>query len=136
MTLCAGAELRIPLETALGASIPEKAYFIGDFRDGDLVSVAGFANWYGHDVEVFLASMGTLGRAFLKRCGKYAFEELGCLRMSCRVSADNPWNETLPRLGFKLEGRMRHAFDGQIDMLVYGCLKEEWKYGREEAKGT
>lgn len=128
--LCTGDELRVPLESALAASIPEKAYFIGDFRDGAVVSVAGFANWYGHDVEVFLASSGSLGRAFLKRCAAYAFGELGCMRMSCRVSADNPWNETLPRLGFVLEGRMRHAFDGQIDMLVYGCLKEEWKYGR------
>lgn len=134
MTLCVGDELRGPLEAVLGATLPANASFIGDYREGRLASIAGFANWYGHDVEVFLVSDGALGRAFLRRCGKYAFGELGCIRMSCRVSADNPWNKTLPRLGFKLEGRMRHAFDGQIDMLVYGCLKEEWRYGREEAE--
>lgn len=112
MTLCVGQELRGPLEAALGATVPENAYFIGDFRDGVVVSVAGFANWYGHDVEVFLASTGALGRAFLKRAAEYAFGELGCTRMTCRVSADNPWAETLPRLGFVVEGRLRRAFDG------------------------
>lgn len=130
MTLCVGSELRGPLEAALGASVPENASFIGDFRDGSVVSVAGFANWYGHDVEVFLASAGSLGRAFIKRVGEFAFSELGCCRMSCRVSADNPWAVKLERLGFVLEGRMRKAFDGEIDMLVMGCLKEDWKYGK------
>ena len=128
--LCVGDELRAPLEAALGAQIPDNAYFIGDFRDGAVVSVAGFANWYGHDVEVFLASSGTLARGFLRRAARYAFSELGCIRMTCRVADGSEWVSGLERLGFVVEGRMRRAFDGQTDMLIMGCMKDEWKYGQ------
>ena len=67
----------------------------------------------------------------MKRLGKYAFDELGCARVTCRVASDNPWCEVLTRVGFTLEGRMRRGFDGAtIDMMIFGVLKEEYRYGR------
>lgn len=129
--LCTGEEIRPYVEANIGATLPESATFIADYRDGQIVSAAGFANWFGHDVEVFLASAGALGRGFLKRLGRYAFDELGCTRVTCRVASDNPWCEVLPRVGFVPEGRMRRGFDGQsIDMIIFGVLKEEYRYGR------
>lgn len=129
--LCTGEEIRPYVEANIGATLPENATFIADYRDGQIVSAAGFASWYGHDVEVFLASAGALGRGFLKRLGKYAFDELGCARVTCRVASDNPWCEVLTRVGFTLEGRMRRGFDGAtIDMMIFGVLKEEYRYGR------
>lgn len=129
--LCIGEEIRPYVESNIGATLPENATFIADFRDGQIVSAAGFANWFGHDVEVFLASAGALGRGFLKRLGRYAFDELGCARVTCRVAADNEWCSVLPRVGFVEEGRIRRGFDGaDIDMMIFGVLKEEYRYGR------
>ena len=68
--LCTGDELRPFVEGTIGVTLPERATFIGDFRDGQVVSAAGFTNWCGHDVEVFLASSGALGRGFLRRIGQ------------------------------------------------------------------
>ena len=129
--LCGGDELRPYVEATIGVTLPENATFIGDFRNGAVHSAAGFVNWCGHDVEVHLASAGALSRAFLKRLGEYVFGELGCARASCRVAADNPWQNVLTRMGWRQEGRLRNGFDGvSIDMLVFGILKEDYRYGR------
>lgn len=131
MTLCCGPELRPYIEAAVGVVLPENATFIGDVRDGQVHSVAAFVNWCGHDVEVHMASSGAMSRAFLKRLGEYAFGELGCTRASCRVADDNPWKNVLTRLGWVQEGRLRRGFDGvSIDMLIFGILKEDYRYGR------
>ena len=103
--LCTGDEIRPYVEANIGAKLPDSATFIADYRDGQIVSAAGFANWFGHDVEVFLASAGALGRGFLKRLGRYAFDELGCTRVTCRVASDNPWCEVLPRVGLDHRAR-------------------------------
>lgn len=123
--------MRPALEHALGTSIPSPARFIGKVKDGEVVSIAGLALWNGHDCEAFLWSAGTLHRDFIRAFGRYVWQDLGCDRVSCRVAADNPWAEILPRLGFVIEGRMRRAFDGQIDMLIFGLLREDWKHGKE-----
>ena len=127
--LCAGDELRPYIEHGIGVPLPEKAYFIGKVKDGEVVSVAGWANWYGHDAEIFMWSAGTMTRDFLKRIGQYSFSDLGCKRITCRVAADNPWKDVLVRLGFVQEGCLRGGYDGEIDMLVFGILKEEYRYG-------
>lgn len=98
--LCQGEELRPQLEAALGCVIPHPAVFIGKVVDGEVVSIAAYANWFGHDAEIFMWSAGTMHRDFLKGIGRYAFDELGCKRVTCRVAADNPWCKVLVRLGF------------------------------------
>jgi len=129
--LCAGEELRPWLERGIGAALPENAYFIGKVVDGQVVSVAGWANWYGHDAEIFMWSSGTMTRDFLKRIGQYSFGEMGCARITCRVAADNPWKDVLVRLGFVREGCLRGGYDGEIDMLIYGIKKDEYRYGQQ-----
>jgi hypothetical protein len=129
--LCTGDELRPYIQATIGVTLPENATFIGDVRDGAVHSAAAFVNWCGHDVEVHLASAGVLSRAFLRRLGEYVFGELGCTRASCRVAADNPWKNVLTRMGWVQEGRLRRGFDGvSIDMLIFGILKEDYRYGR------
>lgn len=126
--LCAGEELRPYIERGIGAEMPGQAYFIGDFRDGAVVSVAGLAHWCGHDVEVSLWSAGTLSRAFVRRVMRYVFEELGCVRMTARVAAGNKGHAMWPRLGFVQEGRLRKGAHGTEDMIVYGLLKGEFAW--------
>ena len=67
-------------------------------------------------------------RDFLKGIGRYAFDDLGCRRVTCRVAADNPWCKVLVRLGFVQEGCLRGGYDGEIDLLIFGIKKEEYRY--------
>lgn len=71
-----------------------------------------------------------MSRAFLRALGRYAFGDLGCKRITSRVAADNPWSSVIVRLGFREEGRMRHGYDGDIDLIIFGVLKDEYRYGR------
>lgn len=114
--------------------MPEPATFIGKLgADGQPVNLAAFGNYFGHDAEVFLWSSGTLHRDFLKALGRYAFGDMQCKRITCRVAGDNPWRHTLTRLGFVHEGTMRGGYDGDIDLLIFGILRDEYRYGRQES---
>lgn len=126
--LCTGEELRPYIEAGLDVELPSPAVFIGKWVDGP-ASIAAFTNWCGHDAEISLWSRGRLSRDFLKRIGRYAFEELGCARVTARVRADNPWAQHLERLGFVREGCLRGGYDGHTDMLIYGIKRGEYRYG-------
>lgn len=129
--LCTGEQLRPMLEAAVGVKIPEAATFIGRVTDGRVTEIAGFCNWVGHDCEVHLWCAGVLHRDFLKRLGRYAFDELKCQRVTCRVAGDTPeWHDQLRRIGWVREGCLRGGLDGDIDLLIFGMKRDEYRYGR------
>lgn len=126
--LCQGEELRPLLEGALGARVPAPAQFIGKLdAEGRAVNLAAVAHWTGEDCEIFLASDGALRRDFIKAVFRYVYDDAGCIRCTCRVDEALDWAQSLPRIGFKLEGRLRKAFDGR-DVLIFGMLKEECRF--------
>lgn len=92
--------------------------------------MAAFANWYGHDAEIFMWSAGSMSRGFLRALGRYAFRDLGCLRLTSRVAASNPWSSVIVRLGFVEEGRLRRGYDGNVDLIIFGLLRDEYRYGQ------
>jgi RimJ/RimL family protein N-acetyltransferase len=129
MTLCDGEALREYLEAGVGCPAPTESYFIGQY-DGAVTAVAGLSDWNKIDVELSLWSAGRLSRTFLRRLWVYCFDELGCVRVTARTGAHNErCIGVLERVGFKLEGRLRKAFDGQADLLVFGLIREEFRYG-------
>ena len=128
MTLCDGEALRPYLETGVGHTLAKETYFVGQF-DGAVTAVAGFSEWNGFDVELSLWSAGKLSRAFLRRLWMYCFDELGCARVTARTSVENhACIDVLERVGFTLEGRLRLAFDGKTDLLIYGLTQERFRY--------
>lgn len=126
--ICTGPELRPFMEAQLEARLPAEMQFIGDWREGQVVACCGFAHYVGHDVEVFLAATGGLGRGLLRAAVRYAFVTLGVARATCRVADTNPWAKLMPRMGFVLEGRMRRGYDGVTDMLIFSVLKDEFTH--------
>jgi RimJ/RimL family protein N-acetyltransferase len=129
MTLCDGEGLRPYLEAGVCHPLPKESYFVGQF-DGAVTAVAGFSDWNKVDVELSLWSAGLLSRAFLRRLWAYCFEELGCARVTARTSAKNDrCIKVLERVGFTLEGRLRKAFDGDTDLLIFGLTREDFRYG-------
>lgn len=138
--LCTGNDLRPVIEAGLGSALPDNCQFIGDVREGNVVSVAAFHGWRGDvidgawrgfDAEIALWSSGRMGRAFLARCDRYAFTELGLSRLTALVRADNPWHRVITRVGFRKEGQLRGGADGTTDLIVFGIRPGEFAYVRQ-----
>jgi RimJ/RimL family protein N-acetyltransferase len=127
MSLCRGDHLRDPLEESVGYEVPESAEFIAETGPEGIRSIAGFANWRGYDVEVYLTTTGSISRAFLRRIAHYAFSELRVKFVRCQAAADNvEWLDQIRRMGFVEEGRQRGGFDGTIDMACFSVTQEEF----------
>lgn len=59
----------------------------------------------------------------------YVFGQLGCVRCTSVVMKKNlKSRQFLEALNFQLEGRLRKAYDGQKDALLYGLLAEDCSY--------
>jgi len=78
-----------------------------------------------------------LGFEFAKLMLSYAFDELKAEKVFGQVISLNlPSIKLHKKVGFKLEGRLRHHcfFDGNYqDLLFYGLLKTEWNKVRDSA---
>lgn len=121
-----GEHHRAWLESRLGATLAPDAVFIANTSP---YGVAGFERWTGDDVEVhYSGERGFLSRRFLRALARYAFDQLGCRRITGRIPVFRPEAVKLGlRLGFRHEGTLRCAFDG-ADILILGMLKEECRW--------
>ena len=62
----------------------------------------------------------------------YPLHTLGLQRCTARTAESNTQaRDFLARLGFREEGRLRRAFDGKEDMMIYGVLRDELMKGFE-----
>lgn len=67
----------------------------------------------------------------LRTLFSYPFQQLGCIRITAIVSRQNKHCRRFTAgLGFKLEGVMRKAINGQ-DAFLFGMLKEECRFIRK-----
>lgn len=115
---------------------------IGFSSNGVLVGGCVFTDYTGFDITLNIASKSPLwarhkNLILLSRC---VFEHLDCLRATAKVPRRLKKQRKLyEKLGFKLEGVRRKAFDGKQDLFLFGMMKEEcpWladKYGKEEER--
>lgn len=113
----------------LGIVISGPHQSFGIARDGALFGAAVFQNWNHHDIDVAVAGIGaSWPRAFLRRLGHYAFNELNCCRVTAYTRADNHRAVKVLRKFATHEGTKRKGY-GSCDALIFGILKEEWPYG-------
>jgi RimJ/RimL family protein N-acetyltransferase len=80
------------------------------------------------DIEISAAfdTAAWCSPAALKGFLFYPMHTLKLQRCTARVAESNARaRRFLSRLGFREEGRLRRAFDGEEDMLVYGVLRED-----------
>lgn len=108
-----------------GAFFSPPATFIGLVNNGRIVCVSIFNDYTGDNVELSVAADGIIPRRFLQFCAEYAFNQLGCNRVTARSRASNKRVASLAkRLGFEVEGRLRQ-FYGDEDAILYGLLRNE-----------
>lgn len=121
----------------VGSRLPFRQNSFGDstalgvIRHGQLVGGVVFHNYRGHDIEISIASATPLWaskKTFATLYG-YPFNQLGVARITCITSRKNKVVRRLAEAsGFKLEGTHRKAFDGQIDAMSYGLLREDCRW--------
>ena len=71
-------------------------------------------------------------RAVLRHLFRLAFVERGLVRLTCRIERRNRHARLLvERLGFRLEGVMRMAFDGVNDACIYGMTRDGCRWLKE-----
>lgn len=122
-----GEQFRSYLENALDTQLSDRAVFFGVFkRNGE--GVVAIDNYTQYDAEIFYAGRQLISRGLLAVVFNYIFKELNCHRCTSRITADNDKAISIvERLGFKHEGVLRQAINGQ-DVIIHGLLKSECRY--------
>lgn len=68
-------------------------------------------------------------RSLGRMIGNVAFENLGLKRLTAKCAETNwPARQMLLASGFRLEGKMPLAWDGETTALIYGCMKQNWRW--------
>lgn len=97
-------------------------------KNGKLVAGCVYHRWRGFDCEVTFASVTPrwLLPQNLTPLFHYPFVQRGLRRLTLIIGSNNRNAvSTNLRIGFKLEGRARKAYDGTNDAIILGMLREE-----------
>jgi hypothetical protein len=97
--------------------------------DGQLCGGMLFNAYVEGDVEVTCYAPGRLLRGPIRAGCAYAFETLGCNRMSARTRASSlAVQVVLRKIGFQQEGTLREYYTDGEDAVLFGLLKRNCKW--------
>lgn len=125
------------MEKVPGLKLVEGQYsgfaFLSDSNDfvGGAVVSNFRAGEFGGDCEISCASETAMAfrPGICKAVFTYVFVQLGCVRLTAITTKRNVRTRRfLERLGFRLEGCVKRAYDGKRDALIYGLLPEDCRY--------
>ena len=104
---------------------------IGIVNNGTLVGGAVYHDYHGYMVDISLATTDKrwCTRKVLRSLFAYPFKQLGVTRLGVTCSKKNKdIRRLMDKLGFKLEGCARMAFDGKNDAMVYSMINTECRW--------
>jgi RimJ/RimL family protein N-acetyltransferase len=110
----------------------EDARAIGHERDGKLIAVVVYDTFSTSSCFVHLAADGRKWNTpeFAMTVMAYPFRQCGFHRINCIVSATNRLSLIFTRhFGWKQEGVLREGGPEGEDMILFGMLRRECKYG-------
>lgn len=110
----------------LNASFCPPFTCLGIESDGEIIAGVIFNVFEGSDVHATAAG-SRWSKEFMYALGEYVFDQLKCLRMTMVVS-ERRVGKLAEKLGAKREGVLRNHFGVGKDGILYGCLKDEYKY--------
>ena len=100
-------------------------------KNGKLVAGCVYHRWRAFDCEVTFASLTprwVLPQNLIPLF-HYPFVQRNLMRLTLIIGANNKSAiRTNVRLGFKVEGVARKAYDGTNDAIILGMLREECPY--------
>lgn len=116
----------------VGVTFRSDARTIGLERDGQIVAVVVFDSFGETDCSMHIASDGTrawMNKALLVQAFCYPFVQLGLLRVTGLVPADNEAALKFDEhIGFVREGYHPKAAPGGKDLVSLGLLKENCRF--------
>ena len=129
--------IRPLMQMRLRVDLPEKVRFLAASFTGEEWAMVCIGNYIGHDCEIFFATTGgkTPIRALCRKLAVYVFDEMDCRRATSRVDVTNTLALRHNRMfGFVEEGRLRQASPEGNDLIVFGMLREDFRYGKAKAR--
>ena len=111
---------------------------IGITENGKLVGGVVYDRFtpFGCEMSIATLSPRWASRGRLHAFFFYPFCELGLVRVTALTARNNKRSRRmLEKLGFSLEGKARRAFDGRQDLMIYGLLRADCKWIREDFHG-
>lgn len=116
----------------------EKSTTIGVMDEkGDPIGAVVYHEYRDGGIQMSCAATSRhwLSSKVLGSIFRYPFKQLECARVTALTPSKNVHTrQFLERLGFVQEGVMRRGF-GNDDCVVYGMLREECKWMREDNHG-
>jgi RimJ/RimL family protein N-acetyltransferase len=95
-------------------------------RNGQIIGGVVFNVYEKPDIHITVAG-NVFSREFLRKCGEYVFDQLGCERATA-ITEQAKVVDLAERLGGQVEGLMRHHFGHDRHGVVLGILKGEYRY--------
>lgn len=119
----------------IGVTFRPDAKTIGLERDGEIRAVVVFDNFSECDAQMHIASDGSrawMSKALLLSAFSYPFNQLGLLRLTGLVVADNQAALDFDQnIGFVKEGYHPKAGPGGKDLISLGLLAENCRFWRK-----
>lgn len=117
---------------------PERDYeALGVVKNGRLIGGVIYAEYREiasgeHDIRMHCAGdPGWLTKATLRTLFGYPFKQLECIRVTATVAKANHRARDLnERLGFKVEGCIKHGYGTNRDGILMGMLRENCRWIR------
>lgn len=109
-------------------------------EQGNLCAGIIVGNFRGSDCEISIAAETArwAKKGICQRIFEYVFYKMGCVRCTSiiqNVRSTKRARRFAEGCGFVLEGKLRLAYDGKTDALVYGLLRRDCKFLRENQGG-
>lgn len=115
----------------------DKYTALGVVHGDRLIGGVVFHNYHKIAADIEISAAFTTAKWCLpntvKQLFAYPLNQLKCRRISARTGRRNKRARSfLERLGFRVEGVARHAYDGKQDIIHYGLLVEQsnWLKGK------
>lgn len=101
---------------------------VANVVNGKIEVAAIFQSQTECDVEISVVAE-RVTRPFLRYCYQYVFHQLKCQRATFRTRQDNFRAQvSLTTMGARHEGQLRRFYSDGTDALVYGLLKEDFRF--------
>ena len=127
---------RLPAIAGRGRFKPFRAF--GFVVGGKIVGGFVLTQYSGFDAHltIYAENPRFVGRHALTELYRWAFDDLGLVRLTCRVDPNNKAAmRAAIKTGFLREGLLRKGYDGTNDAVVLGMLRGDCVWLKEKMHG-
>lgn len=115
----------------LGTAFREPFTALGVMKNGKLAGAVIFNDYDARNVEMTMVGPHAFTKDVVRELFSYAFDELGCLRISVTIPEKNLENcKKALRWGWIPEGRKRDYYAVNEHAVIFGMTRDECRFLR------